>query len=115
MTATPTNTRYEVNLYFEMFYPDFPEWEERLEEGLPDYNLIFLTELSEEASIEEILEDAASRIPDIKRFLNDKDEFIDGIHMEYFDLESEGLYQSLLDGSMTDFFEVENTCGQEEN
>ena len=111
MTATPTKTRYEVNLYFEMFYPDFPEWEERLEEGLPDYNLIFLTELSKEASTDEILEDAASRIPAVKEFLKDKDDFISDIHMEELCSDSLGLYQPSWNG----VYVVENTCGQEDN
>ncbi len=111
MIATPTKTRYEVNLYVEMFYPDFPSWKERLAEGLPDYNLIFLTELDADATIDQILKDAASRIPAVKDFLNDNDEFISEIDIEEFCSESLGLHKP----SWNDLVEFENTCGQKYN
>ncbi len=103
--------RYEVNLYFEMFYPDFPEWSERLEEGLPDYNLIFLADLDpEEYLADDLIKTLKGRMPHIAEFLSQKEEFIDGIDVEYVLPVSEGFHEP----SWDDCIVFENTCGQED-
>jgi len=61
MTITATPHFYEVNLYCEMTYPEHKTPQERYELGLCDYNLIFLTELDESASLKQLIGDAEKR------------------------------------------------------
>ena len=110
-TTVPTKTRSEVNLHLEMFYPDSPGWKERLQQDLPDYNFVFLTELDEDASLTEILADAVFRMPKIREFLNENDEFIADIFLESFDQVSEGVYCP----DWGELIMLENTCGQADN
>ena len=104
--------RYEINLYFEMFYPDFPEWSNRREEGLPDYNLVFLADLvdPEETLTDDLILNLRNRFFSVDDFFKQKEEFISIIHVEYVLPNGEGFHS--LDWDDCIFFE--NTCGQED-
>jgi hypothetical protein len=80
MQSTATNKEaelYEVNLYVELEYPDIEdingnEGSGRYQRDLPDWNIIFLTELDQSASLDQILDDAKRRFPkEMLDFLNE--------------------------------------------
>ena len=103
---------YEIDLYFEMFYPDFPEWNNRLEEGLPDYNLIFLADLKdpEETLADDLILSLRNRFSSIDEFFNQNQEFISDIHVEYALPKGEGFHSLTMDNCIV----FENTCAQED-
>ena len=109
METTKTRTLYEVNIYCEMFYKDFPEWEERKAWDLPDWNLIFITD-KDPNDWEGILEDAKERHQEIKDFLEGEKENIDAISDEWIRPRDDGFYTFLDENSCLISY---NWCGQE--
>ena len=81
---------FEVNIYCELSYDEYETAEQRCENDLPDYNLIFMTELNHNSSVEDFLKDATSRFPE---------------DMKYF--------SKLIQGAECDFC-IEDHCAQEE-
>tara|TARA_B100001996_G_scaffold133158_1_gene101352 strand:+ start:8125 stop:8442 length:318 start_codon:yes stop_codon:yes gene_type:complete len=105
METTKTKTLYEVNIYCELYYEDYPEWEQRLEQDLPDANLIFITD-KEDWSIE----DAKEKHEEIKDFLEREKENIVDLHEEWIYPREEGMHPDL---DEDDCFIFDNWCGQE--
>jgi len=107
METTKTKTLYEANIYCEMFYKDYPEWEERLEEDLPDRNLIFLTD--GEGDLESILKDAKENHEEIRDFLEEEKENIADLCWEYLYPIEEGLHNLDEDECVI----LDNWCGED--
>ena len=98
---------YEVNLYCELTYPENPSEGERYFLGLCDYNLIFLTELDESASIDEYLDDVKKRFPkDMEEFLQENSKGFPEFVMEYIYSQEEGIHSPELD----DLYIEDNHC-----
>lgn len=98
MTMTASRQLYEVNLYCELTYPEHETAQERSELGLCDYNLIFLTELDESASVDDLLKELNSRFPgEMNEFLSEAvEEHIDAscdYCVEYHYSQDEGMHQ----------------------
>ena len=81
---------FEVNIYCELSCDEYETPEQRCENDLPDYNLIFMTELNHNSSVEDFLKDATSRFSE---------------DMKYF--------SKLIQGAECDFC-IEDHCAQEE-
>jgi hypothetical protein len=97
---------FEVQLYVEMHYPHATNWEERISEGLPDYNITFLTKHTFE-EFEEMIAEAEDTLPDFKDFMSDYKDEINDISIEYHCPQEEGLEEPEED----DCFIEENWCG----
>jgi len=115
MTITASRQLYEVNLYCELTYPEHETAQERQEIGLCDYNLIFLTELDESASVADLLKELTSRFPKEmdEFFLEVVEEHIDAscdYDVEYHYPQDEGIHQPDED----ELFVEENYCPYEE-
>ena len=108
MTQTLTNQLYEVNLYVELDYPDIVdtngnEGVGRFENDLPDWNIIYLTDLEEG----DFWQDFANRFPEeAKSFNKEYGKHIVGVHLESHDKAEEGTYEPPVD----DCYIHENGC-----
>lgn len=95
-TATP-HPLYEVNLYCELSYPGNTE-KDRSNMGLCDFNLIFLTQYGNNASVDDYLMDAARRCPeDMAVFFAEYYSNIDNFDIESHDSQDEGPHQPDID------------------
>ena len=95
-TATP-HPLYEVNLYCELSYPSNTE-KERYNKGLCDFNLIFVTEYGENASVDDYLMDAARRCPEeVAVFFAEYYSNIKNFDIESHDSQDEGPHQPGID------------------
>lgn len=92
---------YEVNVYVELEYPDVIDSNNnqgsgRFERGLPDWNIIFLTELDEASSLEDLLAYVTRQFPEeMNEFLEEHSNAIhdSSFHIESHDSRQEGCYQ----------------------
>ena len=91
---------YEVNIYVELEYPDVVdlngnEGSGRFEQDLPDWNIIFLTDLDETSSVDDLLAYASRRFPDdINQFIKEHKNaiFDNSFQMESHDPQEDGAY-----------------------
>ena len=110
-------TLYEVNLYVELTYPETKDingnkGSGRRENDLPDWNIIFATELDDNATVEQLLEDARRRFPEeMNDFFEEHKDAIDEdlISLEYHEPAAEGIHFPDID----DIFFEENDCAWE--
>lgn len=97
--STGAKELYEVNLHIELDYPQILDangnkGSGRYENNLPDWNLIFLTELDDDATADDFLNDARHRFPsEIGDFLKRYKDSICSIDVEYHSLQEEGCNQ----------------------
>jgi hypothetical protein len=115
MPITTSRQLYEVNLYCELTYPEHETTQERFEVGLCDYNLVFLTELDESASVTDLLKELTSRFPEKmdEFFLEVVEEHTDASCNycgEYHYPQDEGILQPDED----ELFVMENHCPYQE-
>ena len=104
---------YEVNVYVELEYPDIVdsydnEGSGRFERNLPDWNIIFLTDLDETSSVDDLLAYARRRFPDeINQFFEEHKNaiFDNSFQIESHDPQEDGFYY--LDD---DEIQIEENC-----
>jgi hypothetical protein len=107
-------TLYEVNLYVELSYPQIKDINGNVGSGrynrdLPDWNIIFVTELSDDATLGQLLEDARRRFADDMRdFFEEHKDAIDEdrISIEYHEPAEDGIHFPDAD----EIFFEENPC-----
>lgn len=104
---------YEVNVYVELEYPDIVDSNDnegsgRFERNLPDWNIIFLTDLDETSSVDDLLAYARRRFPDeINQFFEEHKNaiFDNSFQIESHDPQEDGFYY--LDD---DEIQIEENC-----
>ena len=104
---------YEVNVYVELEYPDIVDSNDnegsgRFERNLPDWNIIFLTDLDETSSVDDLLAYASRRFPDeINQFFEEHKNaiFDNSFQIESHDPQEDGFYY--LDD---DEIQIEENC-----
>ena len=94
MTQTLSKQLYEVNLYVELHYPNIidvngNEGEGRFENDLPDWNIIYLTDLEDG----NFWQDFANRFPEeASKFNKEYGKYIVGVDVENHEEAEEGTH-----------------------